>query len=99
MIIKTDPQTSMPDVEKIKDELVKNFGRDLSEMLMNTLRNTYDDIKALQNVERATSFPTANLESRGHLILVEGTSSAADDLYLCVDTGGGGFAWKNIALT
>ena len=104
MIIKTNPQTNFPDTERIKDEIIKTFGQDLGELFMKNLRDTYDDIAMLENVERVTSLvagtgPTADLERRGKYVLLEGTGGAADGLYICEDTGGGGYAWKKIAKT
>jgi len=99
MIIKHRPIIQLPDVERIKDESVKQYGLENASILIETLRNIYDDIVALEKVERVTSFPTANLEHRGKKILVEGTSGGADGCFICIDTGGGGYGWKTIALT
>jgi len=99
MIIKSRPVTQLPDVERIKDEMTKNFGLEMSEILIEALRNIYDDIVNLEKTERVTSFPTANLEHRGKFVLVEGTSGATDDLYLCVDTGGAGYNWAKVTIT
>jgi len=99
MIIKTYPVNQIPDVDKIRDELTKQFNKDFADILLRTIRNIYDDIVALEMTERVTSFPTANLEHRGKAILLEGTGGGADGLFICADTGGGGYAWKTIALT
>lgn len=99
MIIKSRPITQLPDVERIKDDIVKNFGVELGEVLIEAFRNIYDDIKNLEKTERVTSFPTADLEHRGKTILLEGTGAGADGLFIAIDTGGAGYAWKEITLT
>ena len=99
MIIKTYPVSQIPDVDKIRDELTKQFNKDFADILLRTIRNIYDDIVALEKTERVTAFPTADLGHRGKTILVEGTSGGADGLFICADTGGLGFAWKTISLT
>ncbi len=99
MIIKSRPITQFPDVERIKDDLVKNFGTEISEILIEALRNIYDDIVNLETTERVTAIPTATLDRRGKFILLEGTGGGADGLFLCVDTGSGGYSFKTVALT
>ena len=100
MIIKSKPIINFPDFQVIKDELTKEFGHDLIDLLGNAIRNIYDDIVNLEKAaERVATLPTANLVRRGKFVLVEGTSGAVDGLYLCADTGGGGYAFKTVALT
>jgi len=99
MILKTRPLTQLPDVERIKDDIIKNFGTELGEILIEQFRNVYDDVVNLENVERVTALPTANLARRGKLVLLEGTGGGADELFLGIDTGSGGFSWKEITLT
>ena len=100
MIIKTKPVSQFPDFQTIKDELTKEFGHDLIDLLSNMIRNVYDDIVNLEKAaERVTTLPTATLDRRGKFVLVEGTGGAADGLYLCADTGNGGYAFKTVALT
>ena len=99
MKIRTTPINQIPDLELIKDELTKEYSRDLADILTKTIRNIYDDLVSLEKEERVTSFPTANLASRGKCILLEGTGGGADELYICADTGGAGYTWKTIALS
>ncbi len=99
MIVKSRPILQFPDIELIKDKFTQNFGTELSEILIEAFRNIYDDITALNiTAERVTSFPTANLASRGKIVLLEGTGGGADGLFLCEDTGGTSFTWKQITV-
>jgi hypothetical protein len=104
MKVKTKPITNFPDVETIKDASVKRFLTGLIDILIERFRDNYDDIRALVNVERTTSLnpgtiPAANLNSRGKFYLLEGTGGGADGLYICVNTGNNGYAFKEITLT
>lgn len=104
MIIKHRPSIEFPDPREIKDSNVITFVSDLARCLMQAFKNLYDDIVNLEKIERITSFtagtgPTAELASRGKIVLLQGTGGAADGLYICVDTGGGGYAFKPITVT
>lgn len=98
MIIKTNTASQMPDLQKIQDKMTKEFSRDLIDLISRTIRNAYDDIVALEKTERVTALPTADLSHRGKFVLWETTGAVADGLYLCVDTGGGAYAWKKVTV-
>ena len=99
MIFRTRAITQLPDIERLQDDTVKNTLAELNDILLDNARNVYDDVVALEKIERVTAFPTANLASRGKLILVQGTAGGADSLYLCADTGGAGYGWKVVTIT
>ena len=104
MIYKTQPISQYPDIEKIRDKMTKEFNHGLADVITKAFRDFFDDIKALEKVERVTSLvvgtgPTANLDSRGKMVLLEGTGTGADALVICVDTGSGGFKWRTVTVT
>lgn len=98
MKIKHRPYTKFPDVEKIKDELVKEFGQDLGRIILEAFRNIYDDLKSLEKVERVSALPTASLDTRGKFYLLEG-GAIADKLYIGIDAGNKTYIFKQITLT
>lgn len=98
MIFRTRSITQLPDIERLQDDTVKNTLAELNDILLDNFRNVYDDVTSLEKTERVTSFPTANLASRGKLILVQGTAGATDRLWINIDTGGAGYGWKEITL-
>jgi hypothetical protein len=96
MIFKTKPIQEFPKTDEIQDPAVKNFGRDLAETITKTIRNIYDDIRNLENAEVVSVLPTASSANRGKMFILSG---ASDGLYICVDTGGSGFVFKQITIT
>lgn len=98
MKIKHRPYVKIPDVDKIKDEVVKEFWQDLGKIILEAFKNIYDDIKNLEKVENVDSLPVASKETRGKMYLVRG-GSGADTLYIGVDTGGGNYVFKQITLS
>ena len=98
MIFRTRSITQLPDIERLQDDTVQNTLAELDDILLDNFRNVYDDVTSLEKTERVTSFPTANLASRGKLILVQGTAGATDRLWINIDTGGAGYGWKEITL-
>jgi len=99
MIFRTRSVTQLPDIERIRDDSIKVTLAELNDILLENFRNIYDDAVNLEKTERVTAFPTANLASRGKTVLLEGTAGGADSLWICADTGGAGYGWKQIALT
>ena len=89
-----------PDYNLINDEATRLFGKDLADLINKTNRNIYDDIQKMAYSEQTTGLPTADIEYAGkYYIHNDGTSSAADVMYACMDTGSGGYKWKVITTT
>ena len=102
MVIRTPPSIQYPDVEKIRDEILKSFNKDLADALSRVVRSIHDDIVALEKVERVANLasrPAASSIYLGKFIIVDGTGAAADGLFICVDTGSNGFLWKVVTIT
>jgi predicted outer membrane protein len=98
-ILKSRPISQFPSIEKIRDEAVKSFGQDMADLMLQTFRNIYDDLFNL-SVEIVDTLPTGlTKESRTKLYLLRGTGTGADKLYILIDTGSGGYGFKNLALT
>ena len=96
---KTRAPLILPKVEEIQDAATKMFGQDLGKLLSEFMRSLLDDLKAVEKVEKRDSLPTADSDQVGKLYLVEGTGSGADILYICIDTGSNGYAYKTVGLT
>ncbi len=99
MNLKTFPTPQFPITEGIKDLAAQQFGKDISDILSKIIRDIYDDLVALEKVERVTSLPTANSDRRGKFVLLEGTGGGADGLFLCGYTGSGRFKFKIATFT
>lgn len=97
--LKHYPIQQFPDIDRIRDEAAKQFGKDLADVLLKSLRNIYDDLNALQNTDVVDSLPTADVAYRGRFFTVKGTGGTGDSLYLCCDTGGGGYGFKEVTFT
>lgn len=89
--------TELPRIDDIEDPVVRTYAKELNELMNRAMRNIYDDLKNLDNTEVVSSLPAASKENRGKRYLVSG--AGADTLYICIDTGGGGYTFKQIALT
>ena len=98
-VFKSKVPAIFPQAEAIRDEEVKKFGQDMAKTQTETARSVLDDMKMLEKVQTADSLPTASLDDVGKLYILNGTNSAADKLYLIVDTGGNGAGFKEISLT
>lgn len=88
----------MPNIEKIKDEGIKDFAKDINKIIQNTNRDLLDDLKSLERVERIDSLPTATIDNLGKLLIVNDTGAGADNVYIGIDTGSGGYAFKKIII-
>jgi hypothetical protein len=98
MLFKHRAKTEWPDMSKIEDEFTRQFGVDIGKLLLDSLRNIYDDLKALEKAERVTTLPTAGVDYRGKFFLVP--QAANDKLYICVlNTGTGVYSWREVTLT
>ena len=97
-IIQSRPLNPFPDYSAIKDETVKTFCRDLGEILSKIHRNIFDDINSGQSLDVVDSLPTATIEYRGRLVLLKGSGTGTDKLYLGIDTGSTGYGFKEITL-
>ena len=96
---KTRAPLILPKVEEIQDQATKMFGQDLGKLLSEFMRSLLDDLKMVEKIEKRDALPTADADQVGKLYLLEGTGSAADVLYFCIDTGSGGYAYKTVGLT
>ncbi len=92
------PLSPFPEFNNIKDEAVKEFCKDLAEALSKIHRNISDDISSMQNIDVVDSLPTATKEYQGRMVLLKGSGTGADKLYLGVGTGSGGYDFKEISL-
>lgn len=97
-VIQTRPLNPVPDYSAIKDETVKQWCKDLADSLLRTHRNIYDDMTNSQNLDCVDSLPTATKEYQGRLVLLKGSGTGADTLYIGIGTGSGGYAFKEISL-
>lgn len=95
---KSRPIIIFPKLENVKDEDVKDFGQDLAKILTGELKNIYDDIKTLEITEKADVLPAASADYVGKFILLNGTGTGADTLWIGIDTGNLGFAFKQVSL-
>lgn len=96
---KTKSPALFPKIDKIRDEAIKEFGKDLATVIVQTIRDILDDLKMLEKIERVTSLPSASKDVAYKFYLVEGTGSASDTLHICIDTGNGNYAFRQITLT
>lgn len=97
-VIQTRPLNPVPDYSNITDENVKQWCRDLADSLLKTHRNIFDDINNSQNLDVVDSLPTATKEYQGRLVLLKGSGTGTDKLYVGIGTGSGGFMFKEISL-
>lgn len=91
-------QAKFPDTERIKDEIIKEFGEDLGKVIIEAFRNIYDDLTTLEKIERVSTLPTASLNTKGKFYVVEGGANP-DKLYVGIDEGGGTYSFKEIPLS
>lgn len=92
------PLNPFPDFSGVKEEAVKKVFNDLSEALIKIHRNISDDINTMQNLDAVDSLPTATKEYQGRMVLLKGSGTGADKLYLGVGTGSGGYDFKEITI-
>jgi hypothetical protein len=98
ILFKTKSPAIFPNADKIKDEAVVDFGQDLAKVITELVRNILDDLKNLERVERVDTLPTAALENIGKFYILNGTGAGADLLYICMDTGSGGYSFKQVTI-
>jgi hypothetical protein len=97
-VIKSRPLVSTPDVSKIADENTRQIVKDLSDQLVKAHRNISDDMSSMQNVDTVDSLPGASEEYRGRTLLVKGSGTGSDKLYIGISTGAGGHTFKEISI-
>ncbi len=95
--MKHKPAQEFPKTTEIKDEATQTFCRELGEIFLRDMRNIYDDLKIIDTVEVVSALPTAAKTNRGKLYLLSG--AGIDTLFISIDTGSGGYAFKQITLT
>lgn len=99
MIFKHRPKTEWPDISKIKDEMTRQFATDIGKLILDSLRNIYDDLKSLEKPERVTSLPAASISYRGKCFLLE-NAGAEDTLHICLyNAATETYSWKQVTLT
>jgi len=98
-IQKSRPLGVFPDFSNIKDETIRKFMGDLADLLIKEHRNIFDDIQGMASVDAVDTLPTITSEYVGRLLLLNGAGTGTDRLYLGIDTGSGGVAFKQVTLT
>lgn len=99
MSLKSKKAIPWPDMEKIKDNATKIFGEDLGNLLLKTFRDVYDDLNLLRSNEKVTALPTAGVDYRGQIFILDGGAGVADTVKICIKEEAGTYAWKEITLT
>ena len=94
----TRPLNPVPDYTNIKDEATRQWCKDLADSLLKTHRNISDDISNMQNLDAVDSLPAATKEYQGRMVLLKGSGTGADTLYVGIGTGSGGYAFKEMSL-
>lgn len=96
MTIKLKKNFIFPELEKIKDPLMKETLSLLFRELSINIRDIYDDLTKSFN-SRVTSLPSASVDYIGRFYLVE-QGGAVDKLYICVyNTSGSSYEWKEVS--
>ncbi len=98
-LFKTKAPVVMPGLDKIKDEGTKAVSKDINKIIQDTVRDMLDDLKILERVERVTALPTATIDNLGKFVIVNGTGAGTDNVYVGIDTGSGGYAFKKVTIT
>lgn len=98
MSLKTKKAIPWPDLEKIQDEATRIFGEDLGNLLLRTFRDVYDDLNMLRSNEKVTALPTAGVDYRGQLFILDGGAGVADVAKICIKDAAGTFSWKTVTL-
>ncbi len=96
--VKTESLLQFPIVLGIKDEAVKDFARDLADVLYRNQRKIHDDLVAMQNVDRDVELPTAAEEYRGRVLVLDGGAGVADKAYICLKGDDDAYHWKEFTL-
>lgn len=92
--------SGFPDTKKIENPELRRFAEGINRLIEDTFKNIYDDIHQQAYAEMTTALPTASIDYQGKLFLHnDGTSSSADTLRMCIDTGSAGYAWRTVTLT
>lgn len=92
------PLNPFPDYSGVKDEIVKKVFTDLGEALTKIHRNISDDISSMQNLDTVDSLPTATSEYQGRLVLLKGSGTGTDKLYIGINTGSNGYTFKEVII-
>ena len=98
-VFKSKVPAIFPKAEEIKDEKTKEFGQDLARQQSESARSMLDDMKMLEKVQTVDSLPVASEADIGKLYLRNGTGVGAHTLFICLDTGSSGYAFKQITLS
>jgi hypothetical protein len=98
-VFKTKAQITTPNAEEISDEKVRSFADQIIKILKDEFRSVVDDLKKVERIERVDTLPTTlGSENVGKMYILNGTGVASDSVYLCVDTGSSGYAFKEVFL-
>jgi len=82
MLFKHRPKTEWPDTSKIKDEPTQDFATDIGKLVLDSLRNIYDDLKVLEKIEEVSNLPTASIDNKRKILMVP-QAGAKDKIYIC----------------
>ena len=88
------------DTRKLKNPELREFAEGINRLIEGAFKNIYDDIHQQAYAEMTTALPTPDIDYQGKLFLHnDGTSSSADSLRICIDTGSAGYIWRTVTLT
>jgi hypothetical protein len=99
ILFKVKSPVITPNTTGIKDEATKDVFSDINRIIQDTVRDLLDDLKLLERVERTNSLPTATIDTVGKLLIVNGTGAGIDHVFIGIDTGSGGYAFKEVTIT
>lgn len=98
-LFKTKSPAVMPGTDKIKDDGAREAVIDINKIIQDTVRSLLDDLRNLERVERVDAIPTATLDNVGKMVIVNGTNAGIDHVFIGIDTGSGGYAFKEVTIT
>ena len=95
MIFKHRKSTSLPTGDDIKDPIAFAYTQDLGRILMQTLKNIFDDLTNLEKAEVTAALPTAAKEYRGKIMILP--TAGLDEVHICLyNTGTATYSWEQI---
>jgi len=95
MIFKHRKATQLPTGDGIKEPTLFAYTQDLGRILMQALKNIYDDLINLEKTEIVTALPTAAKEYRGKIMVL--VTTGLDEVYICLyNIGTAAYSWEQI---
>lgn len=97
MMFKHRKSTQLPTGDGIKDPAAFSYAQDNGRMLMQTLKNIFDDLTNLEKIEVVSALPVAAKIYRGKMLIL--STAGLDEVYICAyNTGTAAYAWKKITI-